>query len=196
MRLLAVVGTLGALVAAPAQGEDWTGFYAGVLGGYADGEIDAITVGMTRPVTGYSLGAAVGYRIERGPLVLAIEADASWSNMQYQDSSSTFSLQNLGTLRVQAGVPIGWTLPYVTAGLAIGTGRSQIPFVASDLSRIHLGYAAGVGVEVALGDTLSVKAEHLRVELGGQDYAAPAGAPTSVVGFGFGVTRIGVNARF
>ena len=64
-------------------------------------------------------------------------------------------------------------LPYVIAGGAFGGVRATdsitIPdagFVLGGLSDVRLGWTAGAGLEYALNQSLSVKAEYLFVDLG------------------------------
>jgi opacity protein-like surface antigen len=70
--------------APPAGPSNWTGFYAGVLGGGALNEahldIPAAGVSTSPRISGVLGGSQVGYNYQTGAWVLGVEADAAWTN--------------------------------------------------------------------------------------------------------------------
>jgi outer membrane immunogenic protein len=100
-------------------------------------------------------------------------------------------------------------MPYITGGLAIGDVRARIdndpllPAFGGDRDT-RLGWTAGAGVEIALNQAWSVKAEYLYVDLGSFSCQTQvvAGGPgcsavtTADVDFRTHLVRAGINYRF
>lgn len=143
---------------------------------------------------GWFLGGQVGFNHQAGNLVFGVEADAYWANVESQGSSfwtydygggnfgdtETFVNQELnafGTVRGRIGVAMDRFLPYVTGGLAWGhveTSVSGYNFnniggdntLAGSSSDTLFGWTVGGGVEYAMTERLSLKAEYLYIDLG------------------------------
>ena len=109
--------------------------------------------------------------------------------------NSSRSLDYFGTVRGRIGYAFNRFLAYGTGGFAYGGGDSD------------LGYAAGGGLEYAITDRLSVKAEGLYVNLGkrngSSDVTASYNLTSNVVtvndsrnNYEFEVARLGVNYKF
>jgi outer membrane immunogenic protein len=230
-------------VAAPST---WTGLYLGGHAGYGwadwDGTI-ATTAGCggTCPSAGYSDhtrelaakgwlgGGQIGYNWQSGALVLGLEADLTWADMdgdgrfptehkpRFWDKSFALSLDYFGTARVRLGYAAGSVMPFMTGGLAWArtsgdlavaqtwgpTGKVEGVSYAS-VREHHLGWTVGGGLEWKLSPSMSVKAEYLYVDLGGEDYRFSGttftGAPFDTDSFPADLTlhvaRIGLNYRF
>jgi len=171
----------------------WNGFYVGINGGgglgpssqtlTVDPLIAILGVSTTGDykVTGALLGATLGYNYQAGSWVFGVEGDIDWSSIGGQVTGpvmgipATFQTQLswLNTFRARVGYAFGPVLPYVTGGGAFGGVRATdsitIPdtgFVLGGLSDVRLGWTAGAGLEYALNQSLSVKAEYLFVDLG------------------------------
>lgn len=185
----------------------WSGFYAGVNGGYGWGTTtnDPALPGGTAAnnSSGWSLGGQVGYNADMGGFVLGGEADLQWANVGYSEAApggSTFEAKTdvFGTVRARAGVPFGQVMPYVTAGLALGHGTASVTNAAkvtTSQSASHFGWAAGLGLEAKATENVTFKAEYLYVDLGTQGYnGLPVGGRD--VTQRFGVVRAGVNYKF
>lgn len=189
-----------------AEGFDWNGFYAGVMGGYVGGPIKA---GATEvPVAGGMVGATAGYNAQFGSFVLGAEGDLAWTGAKGTATCVTapaFSCNAdvdwLGTVRGRAGVAFDKVLVFATGGVAVAGGKGTVtptfPGTTSTFSDTFVGYTAGVGVELAITDALSVKAEYNYINLGSR--VAPAGT------LGTGATtvspllhtaKIGLNYHF
>jgi len=201
----------GPVYAAPAP--LWTGFYLGVHGGYADGEWDG-TLGLdttddpaaigydnldkTIDGDGFFGGGQIGYNFQRGNLVLGIEADASFADVDGSETYTTvifggccsfskdhqFEVEYFGTLRGRLGYAEGRYLAYVTGGFAWAKVDGSLTVTANPVSassyveldgasddNTHTGWTLGGGVEAALSDRWSLKAEYLYIDLSEEDYA-------------------------
>ena len=130
------------------QATNWTGFYAGVNGGYSAGP----------DVRGFTGGGQLGYnyQIDRN-WVVGVEAD-----MQYSQQPAWW-----GTVRGRAGyLVMPDLLVYGTGGLAY-----QLNSPPFNSHRNTAGWTAGGGIEKMLDRNWSIKAEYLYVAPGGRQDA-------------------------
>jgi outer membrane immunogenic protein len=184
---------------------NWTGFYAGVSGGYGWGTTTnspALAGGqVNNNSNGWTLGGTAGYNMDMGGFVLGGEADLQWANIGYSETVAagefTAKTDMFGTLRARAGIPIGQVMPYATLGVAYGRGTASIESGGATTSQSanHFGWTAGVGLEAQATANLSLKAEYLYVDLGSQPYNN-IGLGSRDVGQRFSVIRAGVNYKF
>lgn len=182
---------------------DWNGFYAGVNGGYTWGTttVNPAIVNTNNNSSGWTAGAQAGFNADMGGLVIGAEGDLQWANLAYSEPAAvpgTFEakLDMFGTVRARAGGTFGQVMPYVTLGAAFGRGTAQIVNggVTTSQSATHFGWTAGLGIEAKATDNISVKAEYLYVDLGGQNYNGLGTARD--IGHKFSVIRAGVNYSF
>lgn len=182
----------------------WTGFYAGINGGFGWGtttNTPAIAGGNDNNSNGWTLGGTAGYNVDMGGFVLGGEADLQWANIGYSEPAAgggtfTATTDLFGTLRARAGVPIGQVMPYGTVGVAYGRGSATIDnAVTTTETANHFGWTAGVGLEAQATSNLSLKAEYLYVDLGSQAYNNITRANRDI-GHRFSVVRAGVNYKF
>jgi len=167
---------------------DWAGGYVGVTAGvvYSDAPV---TIDDTAETSIYArgglLGVTAGYNMDMAGVVVGIEGDASWASLHGERSgpSGDFSadLDSLLTLRGRLGLASGNALFYGTAGIAAGHASFTAlpngffaPETAED-SGFVAGGVAGVGVEVALTDNMSIKTEGLMFQLAPLSTVADAG---------------------
>ncbi len=184
----------------------WTGFYAGVSGGYSWGSTEnspAFAGGeVDNNSDGWTLGGQVGYNMDMGGFVLGGEADLQWANIGYTEDApggGTFEAKTdmFGTLRARAGIPIGQVMPYATLGVAYGRGSATVDDgVTTTQTANHFGWTAGVGLEAQATSNLSLKAEYLYVDLGRQAYDGLPGVGDRDITQRFSVIRAGVNYKF
>lgn len=167
---------------------DWSGFYAGVNAGYGWTEAyGPAGVGFTS-VNGLFGGAQIGFNVQHDAVVFGVEADIQASGLSQTVTGTTVSLDYLGTVRARVGVDVGnGILPYLTAGLAYGQARVDVPPVET---QFHSGWAVGGGVEFKLQEAVSLKTEYLYVDLGERAYA---GGNAGLRGHTF---RVGANFHF
>lgn len=201
----------------------WTGFYLGGTVGAASEHstlsqdpfslvFGAILPGsLTTRGTSVIGGLEAGYNAQISNIVVGIEGDVSWASLNRSVSTTdllaggtdTYSsrLDNLSTFRGRLGWAIDRTLFYGTGGVAFADLKDQLsaaayPFTANPNSNVT-GWVAGAGIEYALWDHWTVKAEYLHVGLpnrtamnnGGRGYA-----------FDFkdslDIGRVGINYKF
>src|SRR5690242_16157341 len=216
---------------------DWGGAYVGINGGYAFGQSEwgsdplnpsgLNSTGNFR-VKGGLVGATMGVSGQWGAWVLSVEGDFDWQGLSGTSSSAfctglftsptavTAAGLNcktasnwLGTLRARVGYAWDRVLVYGTAGGAganVETALSGQPYQ----NNAEFGWTAGGGVEVAIGENWTFKAEYLFVDLGnaacnhgyscGYDAAATALAPavngSYSVKLNENLVRVGINFKF
>lgn len=189
----------------PTSVAQWTGFYAGISGGFGWGTTvnsPALPGGVTdNNSSGWTLGGQAGYNMDMGGFVLGGEADLQWANIGYQENiaGGTFEAKTdfFGTLRGRAGIPVGQVMPYATLGVAYGRGTAQeTTGITSVQTANHFGWTAGVGLEAQATSNLSLKAEYLYVDLGSQNYAGLPTVGARDISQRFSVVRAGVNYKF
>ena len=119
----------------PTPASGWSGFYAGVSGGYGWGTLTREPAGGGAETTsnsgGFALGGQAGYNLDLGGFVLGTEADLQWSNIGYTEDipgvgSFESSIDFFGTIRGRAGMSFGAVMPYITGGFAAGRGSASI----------------------------------------------------------------------
>jgi opacity protein-like surface antigen len=205
---------------------DWSGFYAGVVGGGDWGrsqhlengrklngsDVNANDITSTFHVNGALLGASAGYNAQfAGMWLFGVESDMSWSNASgtasfippFNTAKHAATKETwLATARVRLGVvPADRWLTYVTGGVALADVKAQIiQDVTFTESHIRGGWTVGAGAEVALDRNWSAKLEYLHVGLTDTPYFTPA--PNNNVNRGGGVplnqeiVRGGLSYRF
>lgn len=164
---------------------DWSGFYAGVFGGYSGGDAEWTfpTVGTeaSPDPEGALGGALVGYNHQFEYFVIGVEGDLALTNMDGSDvcPNAAFNCQVefdwFATLRARAGVPMGRGLFYVTGGLAGAQLTPQFETVATGAigsggKETQWGWTVGGGAEFAVRDNISLRGEALYFDLGSSDY--------------------------
>ena len=182
---------------------NWTGFYAGINGGYGFGKSDwsgAGGTGSTKP-KGALAGVQLGYNLQTGSWVWGLEADFDYSWMKGSDTGGTgvcsgtgceTKMQWFGTGRGRVGYA-GWDrwLPYFTGGLAYANLKAT-PAAGPDFSKTKLGWTVGGGVEYAIYANWTTKLEYLYADLG----SFSGGTPGNDVTFKSHLVRAGLNYRF
>ena len=130
----------------------WSGFYAGVNGGYAWGAVSSrlnasatdITAATAQAVSsklwtdnGFG-GGQLGYNLQRDRFVLGVEADIQGGSIAGRTHSEAVSsnittdawarstLDWFGTVRGRAGYAYGGSLVYATGGFAFGGARDSL----------------------------------------------------------------------
>lgn len=203
--------------AAPASAYDWTGFYAGVLGGWSDNtattsdiEFEGSPSGIPdfdTTLSGAMLGVTGGYNHQTGQFVLGVEGDLSWSMAHGEDDTYAPSFTSeadmfaFGTLRGRAGFAADQFMVFATGGLAAAGVTATIHDVYPGPTTITttdtatmVGWTAGVGAEVAVSDTVTIKGEWLYYDLGTAAMSVDEG-PTGWQPIDFNVAVTGSVAR-
>ena len=95
---------------------NWTGFYIGAMGGYAQENTSDIG-----QLSGGFAGGTVGYNWQNGNLVLGLEADGAWADVGATlgipgFASLDYTIRSLGTVRGRIGYAFDQVLLYGTGG--------------------------------------------------------------------------------
>ncbi|MBJ7533154.1 porin family protein [Rhodomicrobium vannielii ATCC 17100] len=187
----------------------WTGFYAGINGGYAssvhDDQYSYTGFAGIQPAGGFG-GGQIGYNIHGAfglPFVIGVEADlqgADISDEAFASYTYDSELEWFGTVRGRIGYAAGNALAYFTGGIAYGslTGGARDGGEIYKYDDTATGYVLGGGVEYKFTSKLSLKAEYQYLNfgrnvpvLGGDDTLASAGS--TVKDDAFHTVRLGLN---
>jgi outer membrane immunogenic protein len=176
---------------------------------------------------GFTGGIQAGYNVQLNSIVLGLEADANYLGLKKRSISSaapgvvdggypgyTFNQSVeanwLVTLRPRIGVAFDRFLVYATGGLAIANVEGSTAFASSggyskagSKSDTKYGYTVGGGVEYAMTNNWSLKAEYLYTDLGKINYITGFVLP-AFLGYSetvshnmkFHTVRAGVNYKF
>jgi outer membrane immunogenic protein len=183
---------------------NWTGFYAGINGGFGWGTSNWSGIPSSFDTSGGLVGGQIGYNWQFGQFVYGLEGDADWSDIRSNSSAAlcggiACETRNdfLSTVRGRIGVPFAdrW-MPYFTGGLAIGNIRTTTPNLTG-IDQTNAGWTIGGGVEFALAGNWTAKVEYLYVDLGNAGCGINCGLPAnSNVSFTANIVRGGINYRF
>ena len=203
---------------------DWSGWYAGVSGGYgwgsssqSDQGIPCAFVPICEDETfdgsysskGGILGGTLGYAWQQGAWVAGIEGDYSWSHVAGSsdncgaNSSAPHAcganMESFGTFRGRLGYALGSTgswLPYITGGLAVGVIKSWDAFWPASSSDLRAGWTAGGGIATVIAANLTFKLEYLYADFGHwQAFDVVPGTPETV-NFRTNIFRGGIDYAF
>lgn len=174
----------------------WSGFYAGLNGGYAWGD-SKFSAGRTgsADLDGWLAGAQLGYNHQVGSFVLGAEGDLNWADLSGSavchtaPQTCSSKVNWLGSARARAGFAANNILFYGTGGFGFG-GLKLRDTAGASASETRVGWSAGAGVEYAVDRNWSVKAEYLHYDLGKETFGS-ASAKTTV-----DAAKLGVNYRF
>lgn len=165
---------------------NWSGAYAGANVGYQWGK--ARNTG-TSP-SGLEGGLQAGYNWQNGQFVYGAETDIQISGADDTFAPFKFSNPWFGTLRGRAGLAMNNILFYGTLGLAYG-GLKAESFGLSE-SKTHIGWTAGLGMEVGFNQQWSAKVEYLYADLSNRAYSVTG----TQNGLSNSILRVGVNYHF
>lgn len=183
-----------------AVGYNWSGFYAGVMGGY--GWSDRVSVdgfsAATNDIKGGFGGGTIGYNwaIPGGNWLWGLEVDAAASDMKYSETGLFLGLpataeekiRSFGSVTGRLGVTAGAALFYAKGGYAWADNRISlnVPGVGSaSQSQVHSGWTIGGGVEYMFAPNWSLKGEYMYADYGSARYG------DAIVGF----TDLGVSTH-
>lgn len=178
----------------PSSAFNWSGFYAGVNGGYGWGEFSGAVGAPIDQLNGVLGGVQVGYNYDFGGFVLGVEGDVQLANMKRSVGGGTVGIEQFGTVRARAGLAVDRFLPYVTGGLAVANGNMSDP--THNENKVHVGWTVGAGVEFAVTDSITLKTEYLYADFGKASYAGPGGVGGGDINVRAHIVRAGVNFKF
>ena len=163
--------------------------------------------------SGFVFGGTLGANYQVGSVVFGVEADGDWADAGGFGTFTATSLcaggcltQNtwLSTVRGRVGYALDRFFVYGTGGAAFGNVRANF---SNDpvSSTTEAGWTVGAGVEVALAQNWSAKAEYLFVNLADgsctadcaiADASGTSLIPNIAVKFNESIVRGGVNYKF
>lgn len=176
----------GPAFANPANAINWAGLYVGAQLGYATGKANNANI------SGFLAGGQAGYNFQVDKAVFGLEADLSYSGIDYRGFADTFRQKWLMSGRARIGYSFDRFLPYVTGGLAYSTATMKAPTGKSDNG--HTGFVLGVGAETMLTDKVSARVEFLHYRFGAETYAIPLATRSTRITTN--ALRFGLNYRF
>jgi outer membrane immunogenic protein len=184
---------------------NWTGFYAGINGGYAwgnsDWDLGGVITGVDTSPSGYMIGGTLGYNFQTGSFVWGLEGDIDYADVK--GSATCLAILScetkntwLATARVRFGYAFDRFMPYVTGGAAFGEVEAKIPTLGLSASDTRTGWTVGGGLEYAFLGNWTAKIEYLYVDLGSFDTGFTAPLVTNNVDLRMNVVRAGLNYKF
>jgi opacity protein-like surface antigen len=220
--LEAAIATASMIIASPALAGgplpspivSWTGFYAGVHGGWGWGKSefrDPNNSPANNPFFAYYngplAGGQLGYNWQQGNLVLGAEVDGSWSFVKGNTSTSpiiTASTNNgvgytaLATATGRVGYASDQWLAYVKGGAAYARMELSSRFTAelTNYNRELFGAVGGVGLEVAFLRNVSAKVEYNAIFLPTETLHWVHPDTTSEIKHFVQMVKAGINIRF
>lgn len=180
---------------------NWTGFYAGVQGGWMGAGDDKLgwisnrlampsynNLGNLGPQGGF-VGGRLGYdwQAAGSPMVVGVVGDLNLASAKRSRSGLTalglaYSAQSKidwdASLRLRAGYAFDRTLIYVTGGVAFAHDKyrmaSTLPLISGvSSSKTFVGATGGVGVAYAVTNNMSVGLEYRYTALGKKGLNSP-----------------------
>ncbi len=175
---------------------------------------------------GFIGGGQIGYNYQFGQFVAGIETDIDYTDFRDNRSvttaqlvtgaplNNTFSsrLNFLGTVRGRLGFAYDRSLFYATGGLAYGETQQHIDMFgptgnvqfSGDRRQVKVGFAVGAGMEQAITNNVTVKAEYLFFDLGRDTLNVAVIPGSGGAGTGYNsrfdenghIVRVGLNYRF
>jgi outer membrane immunogenic protein len=187
----------------------WTGIYVGGQVGYAWGTQkanlslpDGSTLYNSYNAEGVIGGAHVGYNYQVNQWVVGIEGSVDGTSLSKTfvpgvdgvfvnnvgfvpgaGTSYTTSSPVQGSIRGRVGIAWDRALIYATGGAAFGgfTASYSTPYGYASLSSTRVGWTVGGGIEYAVTNNWSVRAEYRYSDFGSfTNYPAAFGAPVAV----------------
>ncbi len=184
---------------APSQ-RSWSGFYAGLNGGYGFGSSKWDVPAVSNKPSGALIGGTLGYNFQYSSWLFGLEGDWGFSTMKDDVACSTAICETknswLGTARGRVGYAFDSFLPYFTAGVGMGNVKAHRSSLTTTGSHSGFGLAVGAGLEYALWSNWSAKLEYLYVDLGKFDCGTSCGATVNNVSFNANIVRAGINYLF
>lgn len=173
---------------------NWTGFYAGLNGGYGWSN------SFGTDAKGAVYGAQLGYNWQTGAFVFGVEGDFQGTSIKASDTvgavTAEAKISSFATVRGRIGYAFDRLMIYGTGGWAYVDTKATLSAggLSIDDSAWSSGYAVGGGVEWAAWNRWSVKGEYLFVHSG--DVTLTLAGATATGNFDTNIIRAGLNYRF
>ena len=183
-------------------GIDWSGFYAGVIGGYGAGKMSTTNGAGTTDINsdGVIAGITAGANTQIDSIVLGVEGDLGWSGQSGNATCAgggtcSADFDWVGSVRGRVGYAFDPVMVYGTGGIAAARANTSSP--TGSFSDTYVGWTVGAGVEAALTQQVSAKIEYDYSDFGSR--TAPAGslaAGTTDTSLTSHAVKFGLNYRF
>lgn len=205
-KLIAVISAVFACTATSTAAQsitdgNWSGNYAGVYTSFSSGASNMTDAYGTTTgdfdIDGIVTGFTLGQNFQSNHFVYGVEMNIGLGNIDGQTtvdcSPCITEISSTATLSGRAGYAINRFLPYVTVGISSAPVSGDVNsglFSAVD----HVtGYTAGLGLEYAYSEDLSIDVRALYTDF--EDLLIPAGADITVTNELYSV-RLGINFHF
>jgi outer membrane immunogenic protein len=182
---------------------NWSGFTAGVQGGYAWNNNDTNLVGFNADFDGGILGGFVGYNHQLdNNWVIGIEGDfeKNWGDDSLLVGGVTafnYGLDWQGSIRGRVGYAVDRALVYGTAGWAIGRGFLDVPIAGVGEKETFNGFTVGAGVDYAFTDNVFGRLEYRYTNFGDKNFDfTGVGGPVINSDLDQHAIRIGIGIKF
>jgi opacity protein-like surface antigen len=207
----------GSMKDAPAVGYNWSGPYVGLSAGSTWGHTHLAFQGATADpdYAGYLAGGQAGYNFQTGRFVWGFEGEVGTSNAigaktctsQPLFFSCEDGMDRFGALTARFGYTWGralfyakggWAIGEVTAGTKLNAGVSVPPpggMSPASSTNWENGWTVGGGMEFALTDRWSAKAEYMHYEFPQNIFIVAQNVAANAT-TGGDTVRIGVNYHF
>lgn len=159
---------------------DWSGPWIGVLG--AAGRIGG---------DGALAGVAGGYAAQFDRAVIGLDGDLAGGGLDGRRLGGRYEIEAFGAIRARVGYAFDRFVAFGTAGVAFAS--AEFARAGERDRKLQAGWTVGGGLDVALADDLSARAEYLYVDLDRDGFEAGGGASLGPAG---GLARVGLNYRF
>ena len=159
-------------------GFDWTGYYAGLQGGYGWGKSDIDAGGSSVDVSpdGGFVGGHVAGLWQFDQAVIGAEAELNYAHLNGTGElapGNVFGtdIKWFGSVNAKAGYAMDRVLVYGIGGVAFaGIETSQNLGSSFDDTQTHVGWTLGAGVDYALTDKFVVGAQYRYYDFGSEHY--------------------------
>lgn len=183
---------------------NWTGFTAGVQGGYGwnNNDVD-FGGGFSADFDGGILGGFVGYNHQLdNNWVIGIEGDfeKNWGDDSLAIGGITafnYGLDWQGSIRGRVGYAFDRALVYGTAGWAIGRGFLDVPPAGVGEKETFNGFTVGAGLDYAFTDMVFGRIEYRYTNFGDKNFDfTGVGGPVINSDLDQHAIRIGLGIKF
>jgi outer membrane immunogenic protein len=165
---------------------DWTGFYIGANGGWAQSHacwdlvplVGAVIADGCRNASGGLVGGQLGYRWQSGQFVFGVEGQGDWADLSASRASifdptvsGRVKVDGLGLITGQIGYAWNAALLYVKGGAAVTSNRFDVFDTVTGIglasaSSTRWGAAVGAGFEYGFTPNWSVGFEYDHLFMG------------------------------
>jgi outer membrane immunogenic protein len=160
---------------------DWSGPYIGLHAGYLWGDVDVdedeVPAASGGNIDGFVGGVLAGFNYQWDPLVLGIEGDFGFTDVDGNgvaappDDDFSYELNWNAHVRGRLGFALDRILIFAAGGLAIADLDIDQDEPTQTKGTTYYGYSIGGGIDYALTDEIIVRAEYLHDEYDEEDYS-------------------------